>query len=1127
MSLSASATTALATTAVTTAATFLTVLYLMRMRRARQLGTLPISNSDVAYQPSNSGRLGWTKHSLVVEGKPLVLLAAEFHPWRVPDRDRWEIILRSYKAIGFNGIRIYFHWGFHSPSQGQYLFDGNRDMRFLLELCESLGLFVVAAPGPYICSETQGGGHPTWLLADKNIRVRHSSGSFNKPFDLNYSVLCREWFQAILPIIAAHQITEKQNGCVLLLQIENESFETLKGFPIGSSDDMRFLARVARDCGITVPLFHNDGFEEGSWIAHPPTKPRFSAGKETFGLDLYAYDKYVVFAPTSDPSNIALNADSNTDYSKWKEWEPKTVEHAMDGMEKKVRGFGGCAETGPMFIAELQGGWFNHYRLGCSYDTIYRFYGEDYTRMIYDSSFAQGVTMVNYYMGYGGTNWGTLGDPDVYTSYDYSACIREFGFISGRGRKLRLALGFTRSLGTLLSATDRIPKHLETITITPSKVLNTQRVSVGTTGKVAEFTFLRNFSAAKGCEYSVKLKKRAGVVLKGVLEYKRSFIAMGGYTSETSGLHLLFSTVPIHVRTHVVVEGRRTEVWVVQNDDKLGGEMAFQGDVWVMRDHGGLGPVVRSVKEVKTSVVSFSGNSGWCALATPAARENADHVPSELLILALSESDLYTLIPTFDDPFWIDEKIYGKQVHGAVSSSDPVSLTWGAYNIEHDVRHHKFQVEWQGKENRAFCLFSAAASSLGTYGFQHFDSNLNPTHPLAGFPGLYVKHRNPSTLPATVVDHKLILGNFHSWQSRTTDFESLPWVALELTGSDSSVPSKDTLDLGFTSGHILYKLEIPSSEYSPSESRDLVLYLDTRHRCIVYLNKNTVVGGHTTYALQVFKQGSKQGPDPFQDLQKYILPAEKLNRQETNTVYILVESLGLNRQPFALDDVRNVRGIRHVKLWSEVKEGSGGYVNDLFAKRIIKKLGFYATGVDVKTCLEPFNNCGFPDEDFGSGYEPLHSGESVAACGAGSHAGVSVLTLSRETLQPRWFQARIKLNLPQGVRIPLRLHLSGPATAHVWIQGVYLARYYGNGDCVQKDFLIPESWLGEKELKVKVLVYDGRKSVGGDDVADWVGLEVKGWEIETGDAGATKWSGNLASGDGTGVVFATVSEICK
>ena len=71
--------------------------------------------------------------------------------------------------------------------------------------------------------------------------------------------------------------------------------------------------------------------------------------------------------------------------------------------------------------------------MGCTFDDIYSYFGSDLTRTIAETAMSQGSTAFNIYMFYGGTNWGTLGDPDVYTSYDYSACIREFGYVSERG----------------------------------------------------------------------------------------------------------------------------------------------------------------------------------------------------------------------------------------------------------------------------------------------------------------------------------------------------------------------------------------------------------------------------------------------------------------------------------------------------------------------------------------------------------------------------------------------------------------------------------------------------------------------------------------------------------------------
>lgn len=83
--------------------------------------------------------------------------------------------------------------------------------------------------------------------------------------------------------------------------------------------------------------------------------------------------------------------------------------NGLDGLEKRVRAFGGGASKTPIFIPELQGGWFNHYTVKHSYDDVYSYYGESYTKLVFDSALAQGVGAMSWYMFYGGSNWGTLG----------------------------------------------------------------------------------------------------------------------------------------------------------------------------------------------------------------------------------------------------------------------------------------------------------------------------------------------------------------------------------------------------------------------------------------------------------------------------------------------------------------------------------------------------------------------------------------------------------------------------------------------------------------------------------------------------------------------------------------------
>jgi hypothetical protein len=71
----------------------------------------------------------------------------------------------------------------------------------------------------------------------------------------------------------------------------------------------------------------------------------------------------VIFVPASSIEGIIFGSNKKDHGAKvdWKEWQPRTFMSAIDGLEKRVRGFGGGASKTPIFIPELQGGWFNHY----------------------------------------------------------------------------------------------------------------------------------------------------------------------------------------------------------------------------------------------------------------------------------------------------------------------------------------------------------------------------------------------------------------------------------------------------------------------------------------------------------------------------------------------------------------------------------------------------------------------------------------------------------------------------------------------------------------------------------------------------------------------------------------------
>lgn len=248
----------------------------------------------------------YDQHSVLVDGKPLYIWGAEFHYFRLPSPDAWRDVLQKIKAGGFNAVSLYFDWGYHSSKPGSYDFTGTRDVERLLDEAERAGLYVIARPGPYINAEVSGGGMPAW---------RSTQAGVNRTSEPEYLKAAREWMSRINPIIARHQLT-RGTGSVILYQIENE-------YQGGrhDADYMQTLIDWAKEDGIDVPTFVNDGGANQNWVS----------GKGA--PDIYGFDAYPQGFDCKDP-DIWKNL---PDYSYVNEWKPES----------------------PLIIPEAQGGAFD------------------------------------------------------------------------------------------------------------------------------------------------------------------------------------------------------------------------------------------------------------------------------------------------------------------------------------------------------------------------------------------------------------------------------------------------------------------------------------------------------------------------------------------------------------------------------------------------------------------------------------------------------------------------------------------------------------------------------------------------------------------------------------------------
>lgn len=178
-----------------------------------------------------------------LNGQPFRILSGAMHYFRVHPA-YWEDRLLKLRDLGLNTVETYVAWNLHEPRPGEFHFENGLDLERYIKLAGGLGLKVILRPGPYICSEWDLGGLPSWLLAGPGMRLRCAYSP--------YLVAVDRFFGALLPRIAPLQVSH--GGPVIAVQVENEygSYGNDKTY-------LRHLEELLRRLGIDGLLFTSDG----------------------------------------------------------------------------------------------------------------------------------------------------------------------------------------------------------------------------------------------------------------------------------------------------------------------------------------------------------------------------------------------------------------------------------------------------------------------------------------------------------------------------------------------------------------------------------------------------------------------------------------------------------------------------------------------------------------------------------------------------------------------------------------------------------------------------------------------------------------------------------------------------
>ncbi|XP_019484028.1 PREDICTED: beta-galactosidase-1-like protein 2 isoform X2 [Hipposideros armiger] len=188
--------------------------------------------------------------NFMLEDSTFWIFGGSVHYFRVPKAYWWDRLLKM-KACGLNTLTTYVPWNLHEPQRGKFDFSGNLDLEAFVLMAAEIGLWVILRPGPYICSEIDLGGLPSWLLQDSDMRLRTTYKGFTEAVDLYFDHL----MSRVVPLQYKH------GGPIIAVQVENEygSYNKDPAY-------MPYIKKALEDRGIVELLLtsdNKDGLSKG------------------------------------------------------------------------------------------------------------------------------------------------------------------------------------------------------------------------------------------------------------------------------------------------------------------------------------------------------------------------------------------------------------------------------------------------------------------------------------------------------------------------------------------------------------------------------------------------------------------------------------------------------------------------------------------------------------------------------------------------------------------------------------------------------------------------------------------------------------------------------------------------
>lgn len=411
-------------------------MYELDLTRITRRPIYPLGEKFAGMSPDGR-EIGFTNAYMVLNGKPFFGVSGEMHYARVTP-DQWEDAVVKMKCGGINILSTYAFWIVHEEEEGVFRFDGCRDLRRFLEICEAHGMMVIMRVGPFCHGEMRNGGLPDWL--------------YGKPYDVRennpgFLAVVRRYFRALHGQMDGHYF--RQGGCIVAAQLDNEyrhsaaPWEITTGisnerFGVGGSGEDYLLAlkKIMQEEGIVTPFYTCTAWG-GAIAPIDEALPLWSG---------YSYQPWLFYDRTGDhpatPETLYRDCHSNE-------------AAATTGMDSPYP-----PESMPYACCEMMGGMM------CSYH--YRFQMDmRAVDAMANAKLGSGCSLLGYYMYKGGTTPTGRRTPYLNESqiskrsYDYQAAVGEFGQIRESYGRLKAIHMLCETFAELLPETQTaLPEHM-------------------------------------------------------------------------------------------------------------------------------------------------------------------------------------------------------------------------------------------------------------------------------------------------------------------------------------------------------------------------------------------------------------------------------------------------------------------------------------------------------------------------------------------------------------------------------------------------------------------------------------------------------------------------------------------